>query len=526
MTLSKQLAAHRFGLGCSESDLNVGQGEGKAWLVAQLSAKIEASLIQQQFGKLPTSEQAASFFPNFLMRSGMMGGSPAKDMPRPDVAAGGDRGALFRRVFGNDAPKPSPQSAPPAQGERTTSPEGAERAANAMGTQRPAVTGGSMNGAERARDGDGQFRQVMMPYYTAELEARIRFASTTTRPFVERLTWFWANHLTVSAQRNGLLTIVGAYERDAIRPYVLSRFEELLLASVKHPAMMVYLDNFRSVGPSTKAVGSGFGALVRTGLNENLAREILELHTLGDRAAYTDKDVRALALGLTGWGLKRGSQFMFQDDAHEPGTQVLLGQSFPQSGQAQGEAMLQFLARHPTTARFVSRKLLSHFGGSAENKKDMARLTDAYIKSSGDLKLLALALIECESIVSAEGMPRAKYGDELIASACRMLNVTPPNGAEIYKLTESMGASPGWARSPQGWPDVTLAQMGADALLARIDFAKQWSQMASSDTDARKLATQRLSGIVHANTLREIERAETGQQALTLLLASPEWLSV
>jgi len=196
-------------------------------------------------------------------------------------------------------------------------------------------------------------------------EANARFAAALGAEigFAERLVWFWSNHFCVSADKGNVRQICGAYEREAIRAHVLGRFGDMLLAVESHPAMLIYLDNARSIGPDSLA-----GLRQKRGLNENLAREILELHTLGVRSVYTQDDVTRFANVITGWTLvgmrqdpARGGEFEFNPRMHQPGAQTVIGKSYPDNGRAQGQAVLFDLARHPATAKHIATKLARPF---------------------------------------------------------------------------------------------------------------------------------------------------------------------
>jgi uncharacterized protein (DUF1800 family) len=471
---TQALAAHRFGFGVSAGDRAGAERDGKAWLIAQLDAPLAGTpLAAECFGALPGSDTTGAVFPSLLRRAGLMRGS----MGGGAAQAGAAQDAVA-----------SPRDA----------------------DQQPA-------GEQRAMT-------RLLPYLTAELEARMRHAVATPAPLLDRLVWFWSNHFTVSARRIGLVALVGPYEREAIRPHVIGRFEDLLLASIRHPAMQIYLDNFRSVGPSTPAVGSGFGAQRRNGVNENLAREILELHTLGDRAVYTQADVSELALALTGWGLGFGGGFRFDERAHEPGARTLLGRRYEQDGALQAQAMLADLARHPATARHLARKLLRHFVALEPRADDVERLAAAYMGSGGDLRAMTRTLLHTPDAWRIEGARRARPADELVASAWRTLGSTPPTGAEIHAQLDSLGQRSWWAGSPAGWPESSLSVLGPDALLARVQWAQARAERASATLDARAVADQRYGALLGQATRREIERAASGTQALALLLASPEFL--
>ena len=250
-----------------------------------------------------------------------------------------------------------------------------------------AMSGGGMTAASGFSI-EGEYKKAFLPRYAAAVKARFDTAVATERPFFERLVHFWTNHFVVSGAKPGAICMPPSFERDAIRPNVTRRFGDMLMASSKHPAMLFYLDNFQSIGPNSK-VGKdpslratrgaqAFAAPQKTGLNENLAREIMELQTLGVRSGYTQADVTSFARVITGWTIARPPHvpgwmlvaqgrlsgpglFDFDEDEHEPGPQTILGKVYAQSGVDQGEAVLSDLARHPATARFISTKLARHF---------------------------------------------------------------------------------------------------------------------------------------------------------------------
>src|SRR5437763_899368 len=228
------------------------------------------------------------------------------------------------------------------------------------------VTGSDVDGAEPCDPAVGPDLLPRAPD-TLGFEARIGAALGAELGFVESLVWFWSNPFCVSAAKGGVRPLCGAYEREAIRAHVLGRFADMLVAVETHPAMLVYLDNARSIGPESVA-----GRNRRKGLNENLAREILELHTLGVRAGYTQDDVTSFAKVITGWTLvpprqdpDRGGEFLFNPRMHEPGALGVMGKSYAEGGIEQGRAVLLDLARHPATARHIAEKLARAFVADA-----------------------------------------------------------------------------------------------------------------------------------------------------------------
>lgn len=246
-----------------------------------------------------------------------------------------------------------------------------------------------------------KYGKTVREHFIAQASARYRNAAATDYPFHERLVHFWSNHFAVSADKQPVPAIAGLFENEAIRPNITGNFADLLLAVEQHPAMIIYLDNQRSVGPgSTLGHRANRGRNERSvGLNENLAREILELHTLGVDGGYSQSDVTSLAKVITGWSIGGASEtgrfaegdpgrFEFREIIHEPGPQTLLGKKYSQTGQQQGEAVLRDLAAHPSTARFLAGKLVRHFVADEPPAELVNTLATACEKSGGELSAM------------------------------------------------------------------------------------------------------------------------------------------
>jgi uncharacterized protein (DUF1800 family) len=376
--------------------------------------------------------------------------------------------------------------------------------------------------------------QLMRPVYIDEATARFRAGVATDRPFVERLVHFWTNHFAVSVDKIAVLGLAGAYEREAIRPHVLGRFENLLLAAEKHPAMLLYLDNHLSVGPGSKVARRVARRGKRTlDINENLAREILELHTLGVDGGYTQEDVTTFARVITGWSiggpvgrLRDGGEkgrFHFRADFHEPGAKRLLGRTYTDDGVKQGEAVLRDLARRPATARFLATKLARHFVSDDPPPALVDRLTHAYMESDGDLPHVYRALVESPEGWSATPA-KYKTPSDYLFSIYRGLEVPVPDGRQALAGFELLGQrtySPG---SPAGWPDRSADWDGASALMKRIEWAGAAGERLGSTRDAAALAPQILGDSLSVTTKQAIARAADATQALTLLLTAPEFM--
>jgi uncharacterized protein (DUF1800 family) len=370
--------------------------------------------------------------------------------------------------------------------------------------------------------------------YRSAVNARVASALVTPAPFVERLVHFWANHFAVSIDKTPLASLAGAFELEAIRPHVLGKFEDMLTAVEHHPAMLLYLDQARSIGPDSFVArrAARNNPQNRRGLNENLAREILELHTLGVRTGYSQDDVTELARALTGWsvgglaGLPPSGTpgaFVFQPPLHEPGARRIGGKTYEQSGEAQASAILRDLATAPATARHIAVKLARHFAGDAPPARLVDRLAETFAKSRGDLPALYRTLIEASEPWDPAS-PKFKTPWEWTLSSLRGLGWRDLGTREIAPILTQLG-QPAWRPgSPAGFDDTASSWMAPDALMRRVEVAQRLAERASSSIDARELGPKLLpAGLTNSTTLT-IARAESPATALALLLASPEFL--
>jgi uncharacterized protein (DUF1800 family) len=361
--------------------------------------------------------------------------------------------------------------------------------------------------------------------YRNEARARVLAALEPLGGFGERWVQFWSNHFCISAAKGGIVrAMAGVFERDAIRPHVFGRFADLLVAVESHPAMLVYLDNQQSIGPNSRA-----GQNRRRGLNENLAREIMELHTLGVAGGYTQADVTTLARIITGWSVinsdgKLGppGTFVFNANLHEPGAQTLLGKAFPEGGVEQGKAALLALAQHPSTAQHVARKLARHFVADEPPAGLVARLAKVFKDSDGDLQLLAKALIEAPESWTSEAQ-KIRSPQEFFIAAMRAFQRKPeinqimgPLGALGQRLWEPPG--------PNGFSDRLADWASPEGLKTRLDVSSAiaW-QVAPGVVDPRTVVGEMLGELASQDTRQAVDRAATKQQALALFLMSPEF---
>jgi uncharacterized protein (DUF1800 family) len=363
---------------------------------------------------------------------------------------------------------------------------------------------------------------VPQQLYLAEARARIHAALGADIGFAERLTWFWSNHFCVSADKGGVRPICGAYEREAIRPHVLGRFGDMLQAVETHPAMLIYLDNARSIGPDSVA-----GQRQRRGLNENLAREILELHTVGVRSVYTQEDVTRLAKVITGWTVigfrqdpARAGEFVFNPNMHQPGPQTVIGKTYPDAGFEQGRAVLAMLALHPATAKHIATKFARHFVADVPPPALVERLSRRFLDTQGDLKEVTRTLVMSDEAWSA---PRAKLKrpGEWLVGALRATGITPPDIGPVMGAHNLLG-EPVWRPpAPKGFSDDSAVWL--DGLSQRIDVANQMARRIAPAADPTEVFETALAPVASAETRQAIRRAETRQQALALLVLSPEF---
>lgn len=361
--------------------------------------------------------------------------------------------------------------------------------------------------------------------FRAEAAARLSLALAAPVGFAERWVRVLANHFAVSAAKGGnLRTLCGAFEREAIRPHALGRFADLLVAATTHPAMLLFLDNAGSIGP-----GSPAGQRRGRGLNENLGREVLELHTLGVGGGYGEGDVGALARILTGWTvagtegrLGRPGAAVFNANAHEPGPLTLLGRDYPDAGAGRLEAALRDLARRPATATHLATKLARHFVGDPPPPALVDRLAQTFRATEGDLAALARDLVVASEAFDGPG--RLRTPQEFLLAAARALGTRPgepdANGhlGRIGLLGEPLWTPAG----PDGHPDTDAAWLAPEGMRTRLDLAARLAAGAGGIEPAALLDGV-LGARASAETRAAVGRAESRTQAVALVLMAPEF---
>ena len=469
------IAANRFGLGARPGELAVVGGDPRGWLRAQLSA-------------------------------------PPPPLSAPELRGSvqilADALRLRREIQAARQADAQANSTPPADAARS--------------------------GAAAAADVQQKLPQFLRPIYVSEVSARFEQAVSTDRPLLERLTQFWSNHFAVSVDKQFLAGLAGSFEREAIRPHVLGNFSDLLLAVETHPAMLLYLDNHLSVGPHSQAAErlERRPGQRKIGINENLAREILELHTLGVGGGYTQADVTTFAEVITGWSIggdggrfaqAEPGRFVFRPELHEPGAKVVLGRRYVDEGFGQGAAVLRDLARARPTAHFIATKLTRHFVADDPPPAVVARLTDAFTHSGGDLPSVYRALIDARE-AWAEPLAKYKTPCDYVVSTFRGLSVPLEPGRAPLAAFDQLGQRTWQPGSPAGWPDRSPDWDGASALMKRIEWADAIGGRLGSRRDAAGLAAELLGANLGEATRQAVARAASAAQAITLLLAAPEFM--
>ena len=364
-----------------------------------------------------------------------------------------------------------------------------------------------------------------------EILSRAWLGATAPASFRERWALFWGNHFSVSTKKGEELhATAAAFEREAIRPRVFGRFEDLLVASSGHPAMIMYLDQQNSIGPNSPAAIRQRLNGKAPGLNENLGREIMELHSLGADAGYSQADVTEFARALTGWSFGGGGvpieqqgAFLYKPQVHEPGPRQVFGAAYPSGEFEQARAALRDFARSPHTSRHVARKLAAHFVADTPPPALVARLDAAYRESDGDLSHVARTLVRAPEAWSPQAA-KLKTPYEFVISSYRIAGYGPGDPRkDVLGPLGGMGHRPLAAAQPNGWSDAAADWAAPDAIVKRISFAQGLANAHAPQAEPLQLADAALGARLGPATAAAIRRAESRPEAFTLLLMSPEF---
>jgi uncharacterized protein (DUF1800 family) len=388
------------------------------------------------------------------------------------------------------------------------------------------------------KNGPDQLRDVTRAAYKAdyqsEILARTLEMARSQQPFRERMVLFWSNHFTVSTSKRLIGPATPAFEREAIRPHIFGQFSDLLKAVIRHPVMINYLDNHVSMGDVSRVgkrqVRKNKGSKT---LNENLAREILELHTLGVTGGYSQQDVIALANVISGWshgGIRLGKKdtwdihggFEFREEFHQPGTKKILGKSYEEDGEGEGLHVLEDLAIHPSTAKFIATKLARHFISDNPPQNAINRLAQLFMQTGGDLKVISEALIELEEVWH-DPLPKIKTPYELVVSVHRTFSDSKMRKREISEPLRELAHVPFSAASPAGWPDTGNLWLSPEALMRRIEWLRRFAAKIQIREDPRDILENTIGAVSKDETRLWVERSPSPDAAVALILASAEF---
>ena len=365
-------------------------------------------------------------------------------------------------------------------------------------------------------------------------QARLLRAVHSQRQLYELMVDFWNNHFNIFAAKGADRWMTTAYDRDTIRPRALGKFHDLLLATAQSPAMLFYLDNWLSVSPNVAQTRMPANAR-RRGLNENYAREIMELHTLGVDGGYTQQDVREVARCFTGWTLLRprgDAEFHFEPRLHDQGAKTVLGTRIPAGGGIDdGMKVIDLLARHPATATFIATKLARRFVSDQPPAALVNRAAEVFRRSDGDIRTVVRTIVESPEFSSPEVyQAKVKKPLEFAASALRVTNAETKVTLQLLRYLGRMGEPLFLAQPPTGYPDVGASWISPDMLLTRMNFA---ADLVSNRLDGARVQpsalgdTQAFIRLIAPDSLSPATRqalAETDdRQAAALLLAAPEF---
>jgi uncharacterized protein (DUF1800 family) len=466
-------ALHRFGMGPRPGSIAAIEADPRGALLAELE-------------RPPASLAAASALPSSAKAFRAVTDANAKRQAKAIVAKRAQEQAKRQQM--SEAPAMA---------------EGAEQGADAMAEK----------AAAEAVPDPGR------PIYLEEARIRTEAALVADTGFTERLVWFWSNHFCISADK--IRSMSGAYEREAIRPHVLGRFVDMLQAVEGHPAMLFYLDNPASMGANSVA-----GINRTRGLNENLAREILELHTLGVRSGYTQDDVISFANVLTGWTLvppgdnpEHGGEFTFNPRLHEPGAQKVMGKAYEDESVEQGRAVLRDLSTHPATAAHVASKLARYFIADAPPAALVERMTKVFLDTGGDLKEIAKAMVSSDESWT-QPATKLKRPSEWVVSVVRATGIAEVDPVR-FTAGQALLGEPLWRpSSPKGYPDDEASWI--DGMGRRLDVANNFAERVADRIDPEYIMETVLGSSVSPEVKQAVGRAESRQQALALLFMSAE----
>jgi uncharacterized protein (DUF1800 family) len=511
-------AFNRFGLGARPGDLEAAASDPRGILLEELWAA-DAALIRD-----PAPPSGLMAFEAYYLDQQQLRIARMKAAAAPQPGAGAPTAAATQVAPSRMAAFPTGGATGPSKTvDLPATPVAPVSAMRPMGKilSSPPMAPNDAKAPAKPEPPKPAVEQVL---FRGEAEARLQKQLLARVGFVERLVAFWSNHFAVSvAKSNELRVAAGPFEREAIRPNALGKFGALLMAVESHPAMILYLDNQNSIGPEAAP-----GKFAGRGLNENLAREILELHTLGVGSGYTQADVTELARILTGWSVAEPDSevgqpgaFLFKPNWHEPGARKLLGKTYAEGGVEQGRAALDALARHPATARHLATKLARHFIADDPPSNLVEALARKFLDSDGDLAVVASTLVSDDRAWSAKPT-KIRTPLEFVLAAARVTGLQPSD-PNLYLQSLNLLGMPLWQPGgPNGFSDMSDAWASPEGMKARLDLAASMGQRVRT-ADPLAALKAALGETASPETRQAVERAESREQALALLFMAPEF---
>jgi uncharacterized protein (DUF1800 family) len=383
------------------------------------------------------------------------------------------------------------------------------------------------------------------------MQAKVLRAAYSERQLQEVMVDFWFNHFNVFIGKGQVRLYLNEYERDAIRPHALGKFADLLRATAESPAMLFYLDNWQSSAPEGARTlqqngvrpGRRFNRSAtladvqaapnrRRGLNENYARELMELHTLGVDGGYTQKDVQEVARAFTGWTIatpRQGGSFRFEPRMHDAGEKVVLGRKIAAGGgKEDGDQILELLAKHPSTARFIATKLARRFIADDPPKSAIDRAAKRFTDTSGDIREVVKSIVTAPEFFAADAMrAKVKSPFEFVVSSVRAMGTMAGNGQALVQAIRNLGMPLYGCQPPTGYADRAEAWVNSGALLNRMNFAVSLTSGRRGSPELSRRADEviraSLAGELSESTAATVAKATTEAQALALVLGSPEF---
>ena len=512
-TLNGAIAVTRFGLGARPGEIDEASHDPTGWLVAQIRREGADQPVSAPLPPLAPPAKVAA------LPGVAPGTAPQTGPARPDTMMQGSMASATTA----GPPVPAPQTIQPAN--LLTFDEGQplptmQAAFRHFVDYQQAIKG--------AKDDPELRRQATQPIYELAAEealARARLAAQTPAGFRERWTLFWCNHFTVAAKNLDTTVAVGPFEREAIRPHVFGSFANLLLASSMHPGMILYLDQAQSIGPNSQA-----GFRRGGGLNENLGREIMELHSIGADGGYTQADVTEFARALTGWSIggqrdpsNETGAFLYRPNFHEPGARKVMGKVYGDDAARQAANVMLDLAANPKTAHRLATKIAAHFVSDTPPPALVHRLESVYMQTGGDLGRVAEALVTSPEAFQPQAT-KLKTPYEFVVSGYRAANAAPRNPAkEVVQPLNALGQRPFGAPQPNGWSDVAADWAAPDAIVKRLTWAQGFANVYAPQTPPPDEARLALGARLQPATLTAVTRAESRPEAFAILLMSPEF---